>query len=263
MIDRLNDPGDIVAVAGDWHGQTAWAMHAVDYACLKGARVVVQVGDFGLWPGPGGESYLRKLNKQCRESSVDVIWVPGNHENYDRIERMEAENEADPFITMDQWGYERIHYAPRGARWEWWGKRFMAVGGAISVDRNWREEGKSYWPAEVVTDANVEYANREPVGMDVIFTHDCPRGVPIPGIGPDSKQRPDEMAWPVDAMYDSQLSRNKMREIWEAHRPKLWYHGHFHIDYEAYLGDTKIIGIDRDDTKMVKNVKFFTKEDLK
>jgi hypothetical protein len=50
--------GGRIAVAGDWHGNTAWAVRAVRrMAALlprDGPRVIVHLGDFGIWPGPEG-----------------------------------------------------------------------------------------------------------------------------------------------------------------------------------------------------------------
>lgn len=259
MLDMQKDP-EIVGVAGDWHGSSLHGRQAIQYAAMKGASLIVQCGDFGLWPGTGGQDYLRVLNKACEQNNVDVWWLPGNHEDYDQIAEIELAGTDEP-ITMGK--YSRLHYLPRGVRWQWWGKNFMALGGAISVDRKWRIEGESYWPAEVLTDADVEHALREPHGMDVIFSHDCPQGVMIPGIGPDSKQRPGEMIWPADVMYESQQSRLKLRKVWSVHKPQLWFHGHFHVDYEFWLGETKFRGLNMDGGKMIENMTFLTEEDLK
>ena len=47
-----------IGVAGDWHGNTPWATRAIRKisALLPagGPRVIVHLGDFGIWPGPGG-----------------------------------------------------------------------------------------------------------------------------------------------------------------------------------------------------------------
>jgi hypothetical protein len=52
---------DRVALAGDWHGNTAWAVRAVrKMAALlppDGPRVIVHLGDFGIWPGARGGSF--------------------------------------------------------------------------------------------------------------------------------------------------------------------------------------------------------------
>lgn len=43
-----------IALAGDWHGNTRWALHALEAAARQGCDTVVHLGDFGLWPGHDG-----------------------------------------------------------------------------------------------------------------------------------------------------------------------------------------------------------------
>ena len=54
-----------IGVAGDWHGNTTWATRAVrKIAALlpaDGPRVILHLGDYGIWPGPGGREYLSRL----------------------------------------------------------------------------------------------------------------------------------------------------------------------------------------------------------
>jgi hypothetical protein len=41
-----------IAVFGDWHGDSGWALTAIRSAAREGARTAIHVGDFGLdWPG--------------------------------------------------------------------------------------------------------------------------------------------------------------------------------------------------------------------
>src|ERR1035441_83787 len=46
-----------IGVAGDWHGNTAWATRAIEKMARllpeTGPRGIVHLGDFGIWPGPG------------------------------------------------------------------------------------------------------------------------------------------------------------------------------------------------------------------
>src|SRR5580704_14524363 len=139
-------PGRI-GVAGDWHGNTAWATRAVrKMAALlpaDGPRVIVHLGDFGIWPGPGGQEYLARLQ-------------PG------------PDGRAQ--VT------ERIFHLPRGHRWRWHGRDWLALGGAVSLDRAGRTEGASWWPEEEIT---LRQAGSviEAGPADVMVTHECPAGI--------------------------------------------------------------------------------------
>jgi len=55
-----------IGVAGDWHGNTPWAVQAVrEISALlpaEGPRMIVHLGDFGIWPGAAGRQYLSQLD---------------------------------------------------------------------------------------------------------------------------------------------------------------------------------------------------------
>ena len=84
-------PGRI-GVAGDWHGNTAWATRAVrKMAALlpaDGPRVIVHLGDFGIWPGPGGQEYLARLDAALAEAGAELSFVDGNHEDFTQLGRL-------------------------------------------------------------------------------------------------------------------------------------------------------------------------------
>lgn len=235
-----------VMLAGDWHGSTHWALSALEQALARGADTVIQVGDFGWWvEGDFTREYLGSLQRFVHDTGLDFYWLDGNHEDHSR----EFTDERYPDLT----------YLPRGYRWSWWDKTWMSVGGAVSVDKAWRKEGVSWWPNEILTEEEVYYASRPP-GVDIVLAHDCPKGVDIPGIGPNTKQRPGEMRWPVDALARAEAHREKMRHIWKATRPTLWVHGHYHRRYEAWLRETRFIGLDCDGSQGWANIMFLTKD---
>lgn len=252
------DP-ELLAIAGDWHGALGWSRAAMEYAKRKGATALLHVGDFGYWPAydehtrsqTGGCYFVEKVREAARELELPVFWLDGNHENHD--------------VLIPGQGDEWVRHLPRGHRWSWWGKQFMAVGGAFSIDRFMRKEGVSYWQGELLTDEQLEYAKRVPHGLDVIFSHDCPTGINIPGIGPDSKPRGGKEFWPPDMLAGAARHRKRVRQIWDTHHPQRWYHGHYHVDYEIWYGPTRFRGLDCDGARggMSSNVTFLEASDLK
>ncbi|QZE10565.1 metallophosphoesterase [Mycobacterium phage ScoobyDoobyDoo] len=251
-----------LAIAGDWHGNAGWARHAIEYAADNGADVMVHVGDFGYWVraterGSDTWEYLERVSAAVSKTGIEFLWLPGNHEHWPML----------PGLAGRGPSVEPVHgnllYLPIGYRWEWWEKKFMAVGGAFSIDRFLRKEGLAWWPEEVLTDEDVTWCCHQPHGVDVIFSHDCPAGVDIPGIGPDSKPRGGKDIWPPAMLYGAADHRRKMKEIWDKHRPQRYFHGHYHVEHETWYGTTKFIGLDMDGTRMSANVKFLTAADLK
>ena len=69
-----------VGVAGDWHGNTRWARHALSEFHEAGVHDVWHLGDFGLWPGGG--DYLDAVNDTCERLGLTILVTPGNHEVY-------------------------------------------------------------------------------------------------------------------------------------------------------------------------------------
>jgi len=258
----LTEPTKL-AVIGDWHANTRWACNALKYAKDNGADAVLQVGDFGFWrpDDPDTQPHLDEISETAKALGIEVLWLPGNHEYWPGLPHdpgmLPGRGKKPSLINGN------LLYLPPGYRWSWWGKNFMAVGGAFSIDRFMRTEGKGYWLEETLTDEDVEYASREPHGLDVIFSHDCPKGVDIPGIGPDSKPRGGASLWPPLMLLQAEEHRQRMKDIWDVHKPQRWIHGHYHVYHETWYGPTIFTGLDMDGTTPETNIMFLGPGDLK
>lgn len=251
QIDMGPDPVKVM-VSGDWHGNTAFALASITYAAEQGCDVLIQVGDFGFWPYSYGKMYLDRVQGAARRSGIRLYWLDGNHEDHSR--KAEFNDANRPNV---------VHLA-RGFRWTWWGKRFMAVGGAVSPDKRDRIQGRSWWPEEELTEAELVYACRDDkTSVDVIFAHDCPLGVDIPTIGPCNEERPGPPPFPLDVLAHCDFHRGKMKVIWEQLQPELWVHGHYHIPYKSQIGKTTFIGLHCDQSLFVERACCFLTPDLK
>jgi len=112
----------------------------------------------------------------------------------------------------------------------------MALGGAASVDRLGRVPGKSWWPEELLSTEDIEYASR-PGKVDVIISHDVPTGVDIPGIGPGLAPNMDS-GFAFITLLESIEHRRKVRQVVDAVKPSMIIAGHYHIPYTRYLDAT-------------------------
>ncbi|AID58962.1 metallophosphoesterase [Mycobacterium phage Gaia] len=244
-------------VAGDWHGNLGWARNAVKYADQNGCDVIVHAGDFGVWnDNQHDNEYLRKLQAELVEYGVTLYWVDGNHDSHERI-AAHMPSSHTPWSFPE---YPNIIHLPRGYRWVWFGKTWMALGGAVSVDKMHRAEGKSWWAGETLTLEDVERASRGKV--DVIIAHDCPFGVRIPGVGPASE---GGNGWPVWVLQESEEHRRLVRAVVESTRPTLYLHGHYHLRYQAfyqYIDGARCLvqGLDCDGSSMDRNTLFINRE---
>lgn len=214
-----------VLLAGDTHGDLPHVAYLLRTAAREGCDRIVQVGDFGFWPHV--EPFHERVNAAARSAALTWYWLDGNHENFDVLETT-VEMDAPEPMQMD----DSLWYLPRGSTWEWDSCRFMALGGAPSVDKEYRVEGATWWPQELLTQEQVTRAqSRGPV--DVLLTHDAPDGV-CPIVGPSYKG--DRL---------SQHHRRLISAVTEAVTPRLLAHGHYHHRYSGAFGATQVEGLGR------------------
>ena len=227
IIDALPPPARGRAVlAGDWHGNTAWAMHVVARTASLGIDTIVHVGDLGvLWPGDVGNTFTFKLQRELDRHGVRLFFVDGNHDAHTALRALPRDDAGFGVIRTKAKGGRRldlIRWVPRGHRWTWPGTdgrlvRFGGLGGAFSVDHQHRRTGRDIWPlVEEVEPQDVELLGGDP--LDVLVSHDCPDG-PL-------------LASTMQLDYDDEVrslrSRNLLRRAVNTTRPALSFCGHWH-----------------------------------
>jgi Icc-related predicted phosphoesterase len=247
-----------ILFAGDWHGD-AWAVaQMLEYAREQEVDVIIQLGDFGLWPGESGASYLKKVKTLALRFKIPILWIDGNHEDFPQLTR----KALDPLSGLRKYS-EYLYHLPRNYRWEWDGVIFHALGGATSLDRLNRVEGIDWWSGEAITAEEAKVA-QSLGGCDVLLLHDCPEGVKIPGIDRLSSLR----YWPESTLREAWAHREQLASICSKLEPKMIFHGHFHYKYytEAVLGSsyaTRVNGLADNTCGVRANSLIYTLENLK
>lgn len=247
MSTPLHPDPETIALAGDWHGNLPWALKMITFARDNGATMIVHLGDFGFWRAdPGTRKYLARTTRLLEQLDMKLIFVDGNHEDHTRLDALPI----DPDNGLREIS-DRIWHLPRGFRWSWHGQVWMALGGAHSVDRSWRVEGKSWWPREFLSYAEIEHAKRAG-RVDVMVTHDCPDGVDVPSL-----RGPSE--WPEFDLACSLAHRQMLGDVVRTVRPSVLYHGHHHCRYDDVLRQvdgtaTVVHGLDCDESTPQANV---------
>lgn len=237
----MNADGEpqFVVVAGDWHGNLNWALHTIAESdrmlteAGEDRKIIIQLGDFGFRPH-ADDLGLLLMNATLAERDMELWWIDGNHEHWPDIRRLMPEHQFDddgyPTQTVPIPGLPRIRYLPRGTRWTWAGRTWLAVGGAASVDRLLREEGVSWWPDEelTVTEAT-RIATDGPA--DVLLSHDCPEAwVPW-----------DLLPYPVPEAWKPELPRARahaarLEDVARLTGVRRVLHGHYHVFSESVHG---------------------------
>jgi len=207
-----------IYVTGDTHGGIDFMKLAALAMKVKGLTrddYVIVAGDFGgVWSKGTLE---RDLSKYIR-LPYTVLFVDGNHENFDLLNAM----------PVEEWHGGKIHrvaenviHLMRGQIFTICGKIFFSFGGAESTDKEWRLEGRSWWPQEVPNYADYDeaYKNLSAVGnkVDYIISHTI-----------DEKT----LLLPPLAQYDYEAfgTNRGLSNFEQTVEYKHWYFGHYHID---------------------------------
>jgi Calcineurin-like phosphoesterase len=213
------DPPKRVAIAGDWHADTRYAVSAIEHAGKRDADVLVHLGDFGY---DFTDEYLDALDDALRRCGLVLGFVDGNHENFDRLFTWSIASDGLRYLR------ERIVHLPRGFRWRWGQTTCLALGGAYSIDRFLRTPGRSWWPQESITPQQAREAGASGLA-DVMFCHDCPAGITVPGAAFD------RFRCPAPELRRSAEHQALLRSVVDIVCPVRLWHGHFHHRYQAVL----------------------------
>jgi hypothetical protein len=122
----------VIFITGDCHAD--WSKFSTDsfpeQKEMTRDDYVIVCGDFGVWHPDNTEKWwLRWLS----EKNFTLLFVDGNHENFDRLY-------SDEFEIVDFHGgkahriCENVYHLMRGYVFELCGKKFFAFGGASSHD---------------------------------------------------------------------------------------------------------------------------------
>lgn len=248
-------------VAGDTHGDTEHCEYLNVVAVEKGCDAVYIVGDFGYWEHMSdGVTFLDDLDAIAAESGVDFYWNDGNHDKISLALRMYGDQRDDEGFILVR---PHVHYAWRGHRWTWNGVRFIALGGAYSVDKEYRlawerdaahkramlnvtrlpenqlsedTAGMQWFPEEEMTDNELDtilLTDSSPV--DIMLTHDKPASS-----NPFFNRKNIAECMP---------NQKRMQRAMETLRPRAFIHGHLHHRYVQHqLGEddwrVTVIGLD-------------------
>jgi hypothetical protein len=245
-----------IILAGDTHGNKGAIRDLFHHALQEGATAIFQLGDFGFWEHTqSGHQFLEKCAFWSKETGIPLYWIDGNHENHTLLRKNYGPGGSKHILTEDGFWQIRpgIYYVPRGTRWTWNGKRIMGLGGAYSVDKEYRlfSEGVAgrdaygqrtkskgprtlWWPEEEITDEEVDQILSDESPIDILFTHDKPRG---------SNPR-----WNRKDFQECFPNQDRISRVIKALKPSLIAHGHLHYRYDDQIrvdGDhwAKVVGL--------------------
>lgn len=145
----------MILITADLHGH-------IDYRKLDNHKIVsmyerlpdyvIVAGDFGVpWSNNHEDPQDRYMQKWYEEKPYEIIVVPGNHENYNRIEALPREMYHGGWVRRLA---KNIVFVEKNQIIEIEGKTFYCLGGADSTDKERRVLFLSWWPQEEATYAD-------------------------------------------------------------------------------------------------------------
>ena len=174
---------------------------------------VIITGDFGgVWNRSEEEIYwLKWLN----DKSFTTLFVDGNHENFDLLNSYDVGYFYGGKVHRI---LANIYHLMRGQVFEINGTKIFTMGGATSIDKQYRRENISWWKEELPSCAEYEEAlsnlEKHNYIVDYVLTHTC------------SKQIMEHMEY-----LKEDNSLNSFFDILDNQlQYKHWYFGHFHQD---------------------------------
>lgn len=199
---------------GDIHGDIGVLKFAIADAVQKGAKALIQVGDFGLMQHSGIDTGFYRVTK---DSPIPIYFIEGNHDDCSRW--LDIKEVSKVFPDGNLW------YVPRGTVMEIDGRTIAFMGGAASIDKSYRLRQAMHWdPKEEVTREDIELLIKNADGkkVDMFITH-CPPQTVI-----------DEHFDPKFKLYFgvtidwTDPSQGLIEEAWKALDYPYIYSGHMH-----------------------------------
>jgi len=207
-----------ILVVGDIHGEWDALFRKIDHLDLRDATLIC-VGDLGVGFKVSHAKEIRALqfaNDFFVARDIQFLSIRGNHDNpaYFNGEIQTFSN----LRLVPDYHVETIN-----------DKKFLFVGGAISIDRTIRKEGVSYWKGEVF---NLDHSNLQ--RCDVLITHSAPTWN-----GPIEKNGMLANFCQKDpTLWDECMTERKQHDILlKLSGAKRHYCGHFHqfsvVDFDG------------------------------
>jgi predicted phosphodiesterase len=175
----------------------------------------IQVGDMGVG--------FRRLNGSHRENppydlmlKKNARFIRGNHDNPE-VCRKHSQWIHDGSVEDDM----------------------MFVGGAFSIDREYRTKEYSWWEDEELSLSQLvfihdAYVTIEPACM---VTHDCPVTV--------IKHMHSHH------LFDNSRTQQALEAMWQKHKPKVWVFGHHHKSFDQVIDGTRFVCLDELEVKEI------------
>lgn len=224
---------DIVAL-GDTHSLPVISDILRHYKIMN--SIIIGVGDHGEGFGCD-DCVLEELEEYLQETNNKFIAIRGNHSDPSYFKKEHKYNQKFQNIEfIEDYSIKTIN-----------DHVFLFVGGAISIDRTERKEGRDYWSDEpfVLSDTYLDLPQ-----VDVLVTHSAPISAPPYGL--------TKIKYWLDRdvhLEDELITERKNIDILCQHVcPKINLYGHFHQVLSIRIDDIYYRGLNINELISITNI---------
>lgn len=217
----------MVYITGDIHGDIE-RIRDIERYCLYSKTTtddcLILLGDVGI---NYYEDYRDAIRKELMSNiPITFICIRGNHEA--RPQNISSYTTKTMFggLVYYEPAYPNIIFLKDGGEYTIQGKKFLAIGGAYSVDKNYRlSKGYKWFGDEQLSEDEQDdiFENIKGHSYDIVLTHTCP------------------FEWQPTELFLPQVNQNEVDKTTEQFLSKVknnikytkWYFGHFHGDKDV------------------------------
>jgi Icc-related predicted phosphoesterase len=198
---------------GDVHGDFVTMNNILE---LEKPDLCIQLGDFGIWPRLSGSNFgkFQYDMKHLHDVKYPLYFIEGNHEDYEYLNDNYDSYDGTYLIENE---YKKVKHIRRGYIEKINDMNFLFIGGAESIDKQFRTEGISWFPEETITNFDIECilnnVSTLNIKIDVIVSHTCP----------------EEFNVIENKYHDRSPSMKALSCLLHELKPYYWYFGHFHL----------------------------------
>jgi len=210
-------------ITGDTHGSFTRVALFCSKANTQKEDVLVILGDAGInyW----GNEKDHNFKKMLSQLPITLLCLHGNHEmRPETIDSYHAESFCGGEVYVED-EFPNIKFAKDGQIYTLNGKRYLAIGGAYSVDKFYRLIMGRKWfsdeqPSEEVKSEVEKVLCNNNWTIDGILSHTCPL-----------KYEPTEVFLPgIDQSTVDKTTEEWLDKIENKLEYSKWYCGHYHTD---------------------------------
>lgn len=204
----------MIYITGDTHGDYDDFQFRMKQTNITHGDTVIICGDFGfVWNTPYEKNVLNWLASE----PYTIAFIDGNHEDFDLLKTY-------PVMKWHGGDVHRIagniYHLMRGQRFQIEGKSFFTFGGAYSIDKKYRQEGKTWWREELPSPEDYKTASKtleqSDFTVDYVLTHTIPTfAIRQIGVSPDP--------------HDQELT-GYLEWLFGKLQYRMWFAGHFHVN---------------------------------